>query len=170
VDTGLDFSAPVLQIEKELPMAMRNRRTAGFIWWKLLVLLMLVTLLVGFAIWRALCVAGSMSVVAARAEDLEQAKPEEKTKIVIEVDTADKQGSIRGRLLEKKTEEIYTRTNMTVVVAMNSDTKILMGKREDVQKSAVIHVTGTQKSRSATGATAIEAQQVVILTAYVKVE
>jgi len=156
---------------KESPMKTSNHRAKGFISWKLLVLLLLVSLLVGFAVWRALHVAGAMSVVAGSVNDLQQAKPEEKSKIVIQVDDATQQGSIRGRLLQKKMAEIYIKTNTAIVVLLNPETKFIMGQREDIQKSAVIYVTGTLRSnRSTAGTTAIDAQQVVILTAYVKVQ
>ncbi len=94
-----------------------------------------------------------------------QAKSEEKTKIVIEVEEADERGTIHGKLLEKKTEEIYTRTGTAIVVQSSSDTKMVMGKREHVDKSAVVHLTGTVRADKS-----ISAEQIVILTGYVKVE
>jgi len=146
-------------------MTSNGSRNAGFLTWKLAVLIFLVSFAIGFAFWRATHLAGSMSVAAASAKDLQQAKPEEKAKIVIEVEEADQQGTIHGKLLQKKTEEIYTRTDTTVSVQWNSDTKIIMGKRDDVHKSAVIHVTGTVRADHS-----VAAEQIVILTGYIKAQ
>lgn len=142
-----------------------EQRNAGYISWKLALLILLVSLLVGFAIWRATHFAESMAVVADSVKDVQQAKPEEKSKIVLEVEDANQQGTIHGKLLQKKTEEIYTRTATEVVVHSSSDAKMVMGKREDVHKSAVVHVTGTVRADKS-----INAEQIVILTGYVKVE
>jgi hypothetical protein len=146
-------------------MTSEKQRNAGYISWKLALLILLVSFLVGFAVWRATHFAESMPVVAGSVKDLQQAKPEEKTKIVIGVEETDQQGTIHGKLLEKKTEEIYTRTATAVVVRSTSDTKMVMGKREDVRKSAVVHVTGTVRADKS-----ISADQIVILTGYVRVE
>ena len=137
----------------------------GYASWKLAMLILVVSFLIGFAGWRATHFAESMPVVAGSLKDLQQAKPEEKTKIVIEVEEVDERGTIHGKFLEKKTEEVYTRTGTAIVVQSSSDTKMVMGKREDLHKSAVVHVTGTVRADKS-----ISAEQIVILTGYVKVE
>jgi hypothetical protein len=145
-----------------------NSRTTGiegYVAWKLAMLILIVSFLIGFAVWRATHLAESMPVVAGSVKDLQLAKPEEKTKIVIEIEEVDERSTIHGKLLEKKTEEIYTRTGTAVVVQSNGDTKMVMGKREDVHKSAVVHVTGSVRPDKS-----ISAEQIVILTGYVKVE
>jgi hypothetical protein len=50
-------------------------------------------------------------------------------------------------------------------VKFNAQTKIVMGKPADVHAGAIVHVTGTvQKDR------VIAAEQIVVLTGYVKVQ
>ena len=146
-------------------MNSKRNEIEGYVSWKLAILILVVSFLIGFAVWRATHLAESMPVVAGSVKELQQAKPEDKTKIVIEVEDADQQGTIHGRLLQKKTEEIYTRTGDAVVVKSGDETKMVMGKREDVHKSAVIHVTGSVRADKS-----ISAEQIVILTGYVKVE
>lgn len=146
-------------------MSSRTQNAVGYISWKRAILVLIVSSLIGFVVWRATHLAESMPVVAGSVKELLQAKPEEQTKIVIEVADADEQGTIRGKLLEKKTEEIYTRTGIAVVVHSSNETKMVMGEREDLHKSAVVHVTGTVRADKSIGA-----EQVVILTDYVKVE
>jgi hypothetical protein len=150
---------------KEFPMNPRTKEIAGYVSWKLAMLILVVSFLIGFAVWRATHLAESMPVVAGSVKDLQQAKPEDKTKIVVEVEDEDQQGTIHGKLLQKKTEEIYTRTGTAMVVQSSAETKMVMGKREDVHKSAVIHVTGSVRADKS-----ISAEQIVILTGYVKVE
>ena len=83
----------------------------------------------------------------------------------LEIAEAGSEGKITGKLLQKKTEEIYTRTATAVTVQSNRQTKIVMGKPADVHAGAVVHVTGTvQKDQ------VIAADQIVILTGYVKVQ
>jgi hypothetical protein len=146
-------------------MNSKTNRIEGYVSWKLAMLIVVVSFLIGFAVWRATHFAESMPVVAGSVKDLQQATPEEKTKIVIEVEEVDERGTIHGKLLEKKTEEIYTRTGTATVVQSSSETKMVMGKREDVHKSAVVQVTGTVRADKS-----IFAEQIVILTGYVKVE
>lgn len=84
---------------------------------------------------------------------------------MLEIAEAGSEGKITGKLLQKKTEEIYMRTAAAVTVQSNRQTKIVMGKPADVHAGAVVHVTGTvQKDH------VIAADQIVILTGYVKVQ
>jgi len=52
-----------------------------------------------------------------------------------------------------------------VTVRWNAQTKIVMGKETDIHAGAIVHVTGTVRNDHA-----IQAEQVVILTGYVKVQ
>jgi hypothetical protein len=106
----------------------------------------------------------SMSVVAGSAGEMQQSKPGAKLKVVAEITDTDAGGLIRGNLLEKKTEDQYTRTQTPVTAQSSQSTKMVMGKPEDVHKGAVVYLTGT---RGADGK--IDAERIVILTGYVKV-
>lgn len=146
-------------------MNTKNSKFAGYVSWKLMMALLLLAMLAGFALRMAMHRMAYMTVLAGSVKDLQQAKPDERQKLVVEVEEGDQQGTVRGKLLQKKTEEIYNRTSTEVVVRAGSDTKMVMGSRDDIRKSAVIHVTGTVcPDRS------IAAEQIVILTAYVKVQ
>jgi hypothetical protein len=85
-----------------------------------------------------------------------------------EVCPGGRSGGRRGKndreVAGKKTEEIYARTATPVTVQWNAQTNIVMGEMADVHAGAVVHVTGTvQKDHSS------DAEQIVILTGYVKV-
>jgi hypothetical protein len=131
---------------------------------KLLVISLVILLLLVAAVWRASRVMHSMTVVADSAKEMRQAKPETKTRVVVEIADVDGNGLIHGTLLEKKTEELYARTQTSVTAQWSSNTKMVMGNREDVRKGAVVHITGERGSDGR-----IEAEQIVILTGYVKV-
>jgi len=106
-----------------------------------------------------------MSSAAASDPNAAQAKAGEVAKIVMEIAEASNDGKIRGKILRKKTEEIYTRTGEEIGVKAGGETKFVMGKAEDVRAGAVVHVTGTMQ-----GDRSVVAQQIVILNKYVKVE
>jgi hypothetical protein len=54
---------------------------------------------------------------------------------------------------------------------LHLENKFIMSQRENLQKSAVIQMTGSLRSnRSAAGATAIAARKIVILTVFVEVQ
>ena len=85
--------------------------------------------------------------------------------MVIEILEVGTDGTLRGKLLQKKTEEIYTRTSTDIIAHMGERTAMVMGKREDVHTKAVVYVTGpVGDDRS------IHAEQIVILSDYVRVE
>ncbi len=74
-------------------------------------------------------------------------------------------GTFRGKLLEKKTEEVYARTSALVTVQFNAQTKMVMGKPADIHAAAIVHATGTLRADRS-----LDAEQIVILTGYVRVE
>ena len=90
--------------------------------------------------------------------------PHDEAKIVIEVSQT-RERRILGNLLEKQNETHYRRTSNPVEVTWSSDTKLMMGRAEDIRAGAVVHVSGTVASDRS-----IQAQQLVILTAYVQVK
>ena len=117
-----------------------------------------------FVLWNSVRRVGSMTAAAAGEQEFAQTNASEKTKTVIEIDSA-ADGTIKGKLLQKKSETLYARTDTSTVVHSNPQTKIVMGKDGDVRPGAVVHVTGvTGKDRS------IAAEQIVVLTGYVKVQ
>lgn len=142
----------------------RNQSSLGFAHFKLLVIALLILFLLVAAVWRATHFMRSMSVVASSENDLRQSQPDARLKIVVEITDADASGIIHGTILEKKTEDQYTRTQTPITAQSSQRTKMVMGKTEDVHKGAVVHITGT---RGADGK--IDAEQIVILTGYVKV-
>jgi hypothetical protein len=129
-------------------------------------LILIVLLLAGAAVWKSARSAASMSAGAGSDEvQFTQAAAGTKAKVVLEIAEVASDGTLRGKLLQKKTEEIYARTPTKLVAHMNEHTAFVMGKREDARATAVVHVTGTvREDRS------IDADQVVILTGYVHVE
>ena len=136
----------------------------GFIHLRLLLVSLLLLFLLAAAVWRAGHAMKSMSVIAGNSRTLEQPPPDGSVKIVVEISDTDARGGMHGTLLEKRTEQLYLRTKTSVTVRSTPETKLVMGKREDVREGAVVHVTGRL-----TGDGRIDAQQIVILTGYVKV-
>jgi hypothetical protein len=115
-----------------------------------------------------------MQTRAAGGAEFVQLKPQQQAKIVVEITEATRE-KIRGRLLEKQDETHYTRTASTVEIVWssetksretkNGETKIAMGKIEDVRAGAVVYVTGTVGADGA-----VQASQIVILTGYVQLD
>jgi membrane protein implicated in regulation of membrane protease activity len=118
------------------------------------------------AVWMSARRAGSMSTAAASDEqNFAQEEAGAKAKLVIEIAEVTGDGTIRGKVLQKKTETTYARTGTSVTVHSNDGTKVVMGKQSDIHSGAVVHVTGTVgKDHS------IAAEQIVILTGYVHVQ
>jgi len=119
----------------------------------------------GFMTWNSARRAAGMAAAASSDEkQWAQAEQGRKTKVVIEIsETAN--GTIKGHVLREKSETVYTRTNTEAVVHLSTETKIVMGKPDDVQAGAVVHVTGNSENDHS-----VIAQQIVILTGYVKVQ
>ena len=96
-------------------------------------------------------------------------KADDETKIVIEIAEAsggaDADGRIRGKLLEKRDETHYSRTDNPAEVSWGKETALVMGKAEDIRAGAIVHVTGRMS-----GDRRVLAKQIVILTGYVQVK
>lgn len=133
------------------------------IWFALIAAVVILCVL---AVWKSARTSGTMSAAAASDEwQLSQNTPGTKTKVVVEIRESNPEGTIRGKLLQKKTEEIYTRTTTAVTVLSDSQTKLVMGKRSDLRPAAVVHVIGTIRDDHS-----IQAAQLVILTGFVQVQ
>jgi hypothetical protein len=129
-------------------------------------LIFIVTLLAAAAIWKSARSAAAMSAGASTDEmHFTQVAPDTKTKVVIEVAEVAADGTVRGKLLQKKTEETYARTSTKVTAHLGERTAMVMGKREDVHAKAVVHITGTVRDDHS-----IDAEQIVIISGYVQVE
>jgi len=118
-----------------------------------------------FMVWDSARRAASMAAAASADEkQFAQAAQGQKIKLVIEIEETSN-GTIKGKVLQEKSETVYARTGTAAIVHSGSQTKVVMGKPEDVHAGAVVHVTGTtERDRS------ITAEQIVILTGYVKVQ
>lgn len=139
-----------------------NKSRARRVWF---VLIAVVMLLVALAVWNSARMSLSMSTAASDEQQFAQTAPGTSTKIAVEISESSPEGTAKGKLLQKKTEEIYTRTASSVNLRWNSQTKIVMGKEADIHPGAVVHVTATVRNDHA-----IQAEQIVILTGYVKVQ
>jgi hypothetical protein len=141
----------------------QSARRGRVVWSGLISLLLL---LVGGAIWKSARSSAAMSKAAGSDEmQFTQAATGSKVKVVMEIGEAGGDGTLRGILLQKKTEEDYTRTTTTMVTHFSEHTALVMGKREDVRAGAVVHITGiVREDRS------IDAERIVILTDYVHVQ
>jgi hypothetical protein len=120
-------------------------------------------------VWRSARIAAAMTTpVSPAAQQLQETPANAPTKLVLEISvssTKGSEGTLRGKLLQKKTEELYTRTATELSIHFTDKTKLVMGKLADLHSAAVIHVTGTAREDKS-----IDAQQLVILTTYVKVQ
>lgn len=132
--------------------------------WSMLIVMLI--LLLALVVGKSGSMAKRMSTVtASNGQDFAHSATGSQVEFVVEIREAGADGKITGELLEKKTEEIYTRTTTPVTVQWNAQTKMVMGKAADVRSGALVHVTGTvQKDHS------LQAKQIVILTGYVKVQ
>jgi len=131
---------------------------------KLWILFLVVLALVAFvAMQRSAGRAARMKTVAASSSAFGQLKNGDEAKVVLEVTRAEG-GTVEGALLEMKSETEYKRTGLTVQAGFDDGTKFVMGKAADVHPGAIIHVTGT-----ITADRTLRAQQIVLLTGYVKI-
>lgn len=121
-------------------------------------------LLIAFAVWRTASKAMKMgSASAAGPAAFESLKPGDLAKIVLEVKDSSSGETMHGRLLEKQTETVYTRTGTSVEADFDSSTAFVMGEVSDIHPGAVLHITGNIASGHA-----IQAPQIVVLTGYVQ--
>jgi hypothetical protein len=126
------------------------------------VVLVVLTLVI-FGLLRFNSMLRSMSVTAAQAPELNSAARGATVKLVIEIASVSST-DLRGRILSKKTDEVYVRTDTQASVHWSDQSKLVMGKSADVHSGAVVHVTGKVRQDRT-----IDADQIVILTGYVKV-
>ena len=115
-------------------------------------------------VWRGAEKAMKMHPEAANHAQFAQLRPQETAKVVVEV-LETSEAMIRGRLLDKKDDTHYARTQNEANILWHSGTAIVMGKAADVHPGAIIHVTGT-----VAGDHSLQARQIVILTGYVQVK
>lgn len=115
-------------------------------------------------VWQGAGRMGSMRTQTANHAEFAQLKPQDNTKIVVEV-TETSAGRIRGKLLEKRDETHYARTGSWAEVAWGKDTALIMGKAEDIHAGAIVHVSGQVAQDHS-----VQAHQIVILTGYVQVK
>jgi hypothetical protein len=130
----------------------------------------LIFLLLAFALliitvgWRVGSRAMKMNAGADLTAQLDQLKPGEEAKVVVEVTSSETQ-KLKGALLDKQTATLYKRCGRVAEVTWDADTKIVMGKAADIHPRAVIHVSGTVVAGDK-----IKARQIVILSGYVQVQ
>ncbi len=128
-------------------------------------LVVLAVLLVVLVLWKTGGAARKMSsVIASDDQELSQLHAGDTAKFVEEVSDS-KNGTLTGIVLKKKTEELYLRTSEHASVHWDNQTKIVMGKSDDLHPGAIVHITA-----SALEDRTFAAQQLVILTGYVKVQ
>jgi hypothetical protein len=122
-------------------------------------------LLIALAVWCASEKAMKMEAAAAVPghAHFESLEPGDATKIVLEVVDSSPPKTIKGRLLEERTETVYTRTGTLAEAAFDTSTSFVIGKVVDIHAGAVLHITGT-----VTASHAIQ-RQIVVLTRYVQV-
>jgi len=116
-------------------------------------------------IWRSSNASRSMSAAASDEKLVSESTPGSKTKFVMEIDEVTTEKIIRGRLLQKKTDELYTRTGTPVKVQSSEKTSVVMGRPADIKAGAIVHVTGIVQNDHS-----VQADQIVILTGYIKVQ
>jgi len=107
------------------------------------------------------------SAMAASADQsaFAQLMPGSKTQAVVEITAVDAKGSAEGKLLDRESEDSYKRTRTPVGIIFSDATPVVMGKLADFRAGAVVHVKGTIGENHR-----ISAEQIVILTGYVKVQ
>lgn len=123
----------------------------------------LAVLSLGF-VWGGAGRAMKMRTQAASNAEFAQLKAPDDAKIVVEVTDA-LEGRIRGKLLEKQDETHYARTSDQAEFGWGKNTAMVMGKAEEIQAGAIVHVTGKVAADRS-----VQAKQIVILTGYVQVK
>jgi len=137
------------------------RRSLGWI-----ALIAIAVLLFVLVLWKASAAAKKMSsVVASDGQDLSHFHVGDTAKFVEEVSDSNKTRTLTGIVLKKKTDDLYLRTPDHATIHWDSQTKIVMGKSDDLHPGAIVHITASVQDDHA-----FAAQQLVILTGYVKVQ
>ena len=138
------------------------RQPRSLAWIAIIAIAVLVVVLV---VWKAGAAAKKMSsVIVSDGQDLSHFHAGDTAKFVEEVTDA-KSGTLNGIVLKKKTDDLYLRTPDRIAVHWGNETKIVMGKADDLHPGAVVHVTAVALQDHT-----FAAQQLVILTGYVKVQ
>jgi hypothetical protein len=132
--------------------------------------LLVFTVLVSLSLAAAITVGrrtmrmSSAMTAAADPNAFTELAPGSKTQAVVEVSSLDKDGNAEGKLLDREREDLYRRTATPVSFKYTQSTPVVMGKLGDLHPGAVVHVKGTVGVNHE-----IAAEQIVILTGYVKV-
>jgi hypothetical protein len=122
--------------------------------------------LFGLVLWKAGDAAMKMSsATASDGQQVSQVRAGETAKFVEKISDASNTGTLTGIILNKKTDDLYVETLTHATVHWDNQTKIVMGKTSDLHPGAVIHITA-----SALQDHTFIAQQLVILTGYIKVQ
>jgi len=139
------------------------RRPRNLAW---ITVIAIALLLLALVLWKAGASARKMSsVIASDGKVLSHFHVGDTAKFVVEVSDSSKTGTLTGIILTKKTDELYFRTSNHATVHWQNQTKIVMGKSDDLHPGAVVHVTASVLQDHT-----FVAQQLVILTGFVKVQ
>jgi hypothetical protein len=131
-------------------------------WMGVVVVVFAVTLL---AVWSVGTRTMRMQTAAAASDNqqLSDAQPGSQLKAVLELISSG-DGKAEGLVLDKQSEDSYSRSKATLQIDFAPATKFVMGSAGDLRKGAVVHLTGAVAQNRR-----LEATQVVILTGYVTV-
>jgi hypothetical protein len=132
------------------------------IWIAVLVALAVLSFL---AMRRSLGKAMQMQVQATSSASLPQLKVGEEVKVVVEITSVLSGSIIQGTLLEKQTETVYHRSGNSTKIAFEPSTPVVMGKVSDIHQGAIVHIKAKMGEDHV-----LHAEQIVVLTGYVKVQ
>lgn len=121
--------------------------------------------LLALVLWKAAAAKKMSSVIASDGQELSHFHVGDTAKFVVEVSDSSKTGTLTGIVLTKKTDELYLRTSERATVHWENQTKIVMGKSDDLHPGAVLHITASVLQDHT-----FAAQQLVVLNGYVKVQ
>ena len=92
------------------------------------------------------------------------AKSGDQIEVTIEITETISGTTAKGTLLETSDSRSYGRTARTIDIQLAPDTRIVMGKRENIHPGAVVQVKGRVGANQS-----VEAERVVILTGFVQI-
>jgi hypothetical protein len=145
-------------VETNVPL----QRPRSLAWIALIGIAVFVVVLV---LWKAGATAKKMSsVIASGGQELSHFHVGDTAKFVEEISDS-KTGTLTGIVLKKKTDDLYLRTSDRATVHWDNQTKIVMGKSDDLHSGAIVHITASVLQDHT-----FAAQQLVILTGYVKAQ
>ena len=128
-------------------------------------LIAIAVFVVVFVVWKAAGAVRKMSsAIASEGQELSHLHAGDTAKFVEEVSVS-ANGTLNGVVLKKKTDDLYLRTSDRATVHWDNQTKIVMGKSDDLHPDAVVHITASVLEDHT-----FAAQQIVVLTGYVKVQ